>query len=170
MYYNSNMAKVFQTVVLIVAVVFSQNVDAQKITNKELEINNNVYHISMDERVYAMLSDAEESCQRTIHIYTPTTKPINKVDICKESPKLMGYKIQVAITKDGNEASKIRYLFGKKFPELKVEIDTNIRPNHKILVGSYFSKNSGNRDLERIKREFRSAILVPYRIFCEESI
>jgi len=168
MYYNPNMTKIFQTVVLIVTVMLFQNVDAQKITNKELEINNNVYHISMDKRIYAMLSDAEESCQKTI--YTDAPKPINKVNICKESPKLMGYKIQIAITKDGNEASKIRYKFGKKFPELKVEIDTNIRPNHKILVGSYFSKESGNSDLERIKREFRSAILVPYRIFCEESI
>jgi len=163
------MVRVFRTVVFIATVIFFQNANAQNIANKELKIGNNVYHISMDDRIDAMLFQAEESCRRIVYT-DETTKPINKVEICKESPKLIGYKIQIAIAKNGNDASKIRYEFGQKFPELKVEIDTNIRPNHKILAGSYFSKESGNNDLERVKKVFRNAILVPYRVFCEESI
>jgi len=165
------MTKIFQIITFIAVVIFSQKIDAQRITNKDIKVDGNIYHISIDDRINAMLSAAEESCRRSFHTETNTsTNPINKIDICKESSKLMGYKIQIAITQDGNEANRIRYRFGQKFPELKIEVDTNIRPNHKILAGSYFSKISGTNDLERVKREFRNAILVPYRIFCEESI
>jgi len=167
-----SMLKISRVIKLFVIIIFSQSVYSQNITSAELKIKNNTYHINMDSRIASMLSNLEESCHRDIYTEIPNIEVnnMNKAEICKESPKLIGYKIQVAITQNGNDANKIRYEFGQKFPELKVEIDTNIRPNHKILAGSYFSKESGNGDLERVKKVFRSAILVPYRIFCEESI
>ena len=59
--------------------------------------------------------------------------------------------------------------FRRRFPQLKVETDASLRPNYKILAGSYFNKQSATSDLNAIRKEFKSAIAVQYRIFCAEA-
>jgi hypothetical protein len=40
-------------------------------------------------------------------------------DICKKKPKLMGYKIQVSVTNNNNDANKIRHQFRQNSPILE---------------------------------------------------
>jgi len=63
----------------------------------------------------------------------------------------------------------VKAYFRRRFPNLKVETDASLRPNYKILAGSYFTKASASGDLSRIKQYFKSAIPVQYRVFCVEA-
>lgn len=81
----------------------------------------------------------------------------------------MGYKIQVVVVKSNEEASKISVEFRNNFRNLKVEKDASLRPNYKILAGSYFSKQSAADDLRNIKRVYPSAMVIPYAVFCVEA-
>ena len=73
-------------------------------------------------------------------------------DICKEKPKLMGYKIQIATTNNGNAANKIRHDIRNNFPALRAEIDSSLRPNYKILAGSFFSKKVEIMILNKLRK------------------
>ncbi|MDE5520774.1 SPOR domain-containing protein [Elizabethkingia meningoseptica] len=183
------MKKIFQ-IGLIAGLLFFQNVYAQKIISKTDSINGNTYSTQMDSRISDLLIKAEESCNRTsgpkvvnngggiivnndekpVSVpRTINTKSLSTADICRNRPKLSGYKIQVAVTNNGNDANKIRYEVRQSFPDLRTELDSSLRPNYKILAGSYFSKQSGGEDLRRVRRVYGSAVLIPYRIFCAEA-
>ncbi len=81
----------------------------------------------------------------------------------------MGYKIQITTVKSNEEANEVKSYFRKRFPNLKVETDASLRPNYKILAGSYFTKQSASGDLSKIREYFKSAVAVQYRIFCSEA-
>ena len=81
----------------------------------------------------------------------------------------MGYKIQLAVVKSNEEAKEVGMYFRRRFPNMKVEIDASLRPNYKVMAGSYFTKQSANEDLKKIKPYVKSAIPVQYRVFCVEA-
>ena len=81
----------------------------------------------------------------------------------------MGYKIQLAVVKSNEEAREVGMYFRRRFPNMKVEIDASLRPNYKVMAGSYFSKQSAAGDLGRIKQYFKDAIAIQYRVFCVEA-
>lgn len=87
-------------------------------------------------------------------------------EICRQNPRIMGYKILVATAKSNDEANKIKVDFRQNFPTLKVEVDASLRPNYKILAGSYFTKESARSDLRKIKTLFKTATSIQYSIFC----
>ncbi|MEW7401960.1 SPOR domain-containing protein [Elizabethkingia anophelis] len=185
------MKKIFQIGAVMMLFCF-QNIYAQKIISKKDSVGSNVYTTQMDSRIDELLTKSEESCNRPsgpkvvnnsgsglvisddrIVISTPrnsiNTKTLSTADICRNRPKLSGYKIQVAVTNNSNDANKIRYEVRQSFPDLRTELDSSLRPNYKILAGSFFSKQSGSEDLRRVKRVYGSAVLIPYRIFCVEA-
>ena len=101
-------------------------------------------------------------------IYVPS-RELTNAEICKKNPRILGYKIQITTVKSNEEANEVKSYFRKRFPNLKVETDASLRPNYKILAGSYFTKQSAAADLSKIREYFKSAVAVQYRIFCAEA-
>ena len=95
-------------------------------------------------------------------------RKLSTAEICRQNPRVLGYKIQVAVVKSNKEANEIKASFRQKFPHTKTIVDASLRPNYKILAGSYFTKESASGDLKSIKAHFKSAVAVQYYIFCEE--
>ncbi len=137
--------------------------------------------ISMDKRINDVLENAENNCVRVsdktfdnnestskTKINVPE-KSMSNAEICKKNPRIMGYKIQLAVVKSNEEAKEVGLYFRRRFPNMKVEIDASLRPNYKVMAGSYFTKEGANADLKKIKEYFKSAISVQYRIFCVEA-
>ncbi|MDX8569349.1 SPOR domain-containing protein [Elizabethkingia sp. HX XZB] len=176
--------------IYILLIGFSiQYVRAQEITNIKDSINGNVYSMEMDVRIDNLLKKMENNCIKSnIDSKIITKKKVaNKfigkketkkdisfsilsiADICRRQPKLMGYKIQIIVVNNSNEANKMRSEIRNNFPSLRVELDSSFRPNYRVLAGSFFSKQSGTIDLKNVRKIYHDAILIPYRIFCVES-
>ena len=156
---------------------FSQYLTAQIETQTE-KIGNKELTSTMDRRIFNVLKSLEcnENIEKTSNLETTahntsnnTNKNLSNAEICKQNPRILGYKIQIAIVKSKDEADKIKADFRNYFPNIKVEIDASLRPNYKILAGSYFNKESANGDLRKIRNYFKSASSVQYRIFCAEA-
>lgn len=179
------------------SVFLSLNSQAQTIVETE-KIGNSELSVTMDKRVSDALNRLESTCKdkpitnnttptrnnnvdnnskitnstnNTATNKTATTniKNMSQAEICKQNPRILGYKIQIAVVKSKEQADKIRAEFRKKFPNFKVEIDASMRPNYKILAGSYYTKESAAPDVRRIRREFGSANSIQYRVFCAEA-
>ena len=139
--------------------------------------------ISMDAKIQKTLADLEEKCElmekaKDDAEYTRTTprvvnntpsRPLSRAELCRQNPRILGYKIQIAVVKSNAEANQVKANFRNRFPGIKVETDASLRPNYKILAGSYLSKQSAASDLSRIRSAFRSAVAVQYRVFCVEA-
>lgn len=149
--------------------------------------------MSMDKDISSLLKDYEENCilantrkntrndnegyranPSTVVSRTPATKivasrPLTNNEICRQNPKILGYKIQLTVVKSNEEANEVKAYFRRRFPNIKAETDASLRPNYKILVGSYFNRQSASSDLAKIKQYFKSALPVQYRIFCVEA-
>ncbi len=139
----------------------------------------------MDAKIQGALQDMEDNCNRANTRSTrnnsgndasiaPTrvlvpSRDLTTAEICRRNPRIMGVKIQLAVVKSNEEANEVKAYFRRRFPNLKVQTDASLRPNYKILAGSYFNKQSASGDLSRIRQYFKSAIPVNYMIFCAEA-
>lgn len=160
-------------------------IDAQQIVKKDTLAGTELV-MTMDSKVNAALEGIEDKCSRTTNtvvsrdddedfgpskpakIYVPS-RELTNAEICRKNPRILGYKIQITTVKSNDEANEVKSYFRKRFPNLKVETDASLRPNYKILAGSYFTKQSAASDLARVREYFKSAIAVQYRIFCAEA-
>ncbi len=161
------------------------NIDAQQIVKKDTLAGTELV-MTMDSKVNGALESLEEKCSRTsastsyrdndedntstkpTKIYVPN-RELTNAEICRKNPRILGYKIQITTVKSNEEANEVKSYFRKRFPNLKVETDASLRPNYKILAGSYFTKQSAASDLAKVREYFKSAIAVQYRIFCAEA-
>ena len=159
-------------------------IEAQQVVKKDT-LSGTELIMSMDPKVKDALENLEDKCSRVVTNTTPReyneetyTKPtkiyvpnreLTNAEICRKNPRILGYKIQITTVKSNDEANEIKSYFRKRFPNLKVETDASLRPNYKILVGSYFTKQSASSDLSKIREYFKSAVAVQYRIFCAEA-
>ena len=167
----NNLLKLF-----IIATVFSfYQIDAQYVVKKDT-ISGTELSFAFDERVNDALEKIEDKCDRNTSapVKTPTkvlvaNRELTNAEICRKNPKIMGFKIQVVIVKSNEEATKISTEFRNNFRNLKVEKDASLRPNYKILAGSYFSKQSAAEDLRNVSKVYPSARVIPYAVFCVEA-
>ncbi|MCE3075282.1 SPOR domain-containing protein [Chryseobacterium gwangjuense] len=174
-----NLIKLFS----ILSLISFYNIDAQQVVKKDT-LSGTELTISMDARVNDALTSLEDKCSKVSYgkssniIDDTPSKPtkilvpnreLTNAEICRKNPRILGYKIQITTVKSNDEANEIKTYFRKRFPNLKVETDASLRPNYKILAGSYFTKQSAASDLSKIKEYFKSAIAVQYRIFCAEA-
>jgi hypothetical protein len=159
-------------------------IEAQQVVKKDT-LSGTELIMSMDPKVKDALEGLEDKCSRVATSTTPRennedvyTKPtkiyipsreLTNAEICRKNPRILGYKIQITTVKSNDEANEIKSYFRKRFPNLKVETDASLRPNYKILVGSYFTKQSASSDLSKVREYFKSAVAVQYRIFCSEA-
>jgi len=159
-------------------------IEAQQVVKKDT-LSGTELTITMDSRVSDALNAVEDRCAKVASnkistgtdddvpskptkIYVPS-RELTNAEICRKNPKILGYKIQITTVKSNDEANEVKAYFRKRFPNLKVEVDASLRPNYKILAGSYFSKQSAAGDLARVKEYFKSALPVQYRVFCVEA-
>lgn len=184
-------------ITFILALFLSYNIEAQEVVKKDT-IGGTPLSITMDKNVQEVIEKMEENCsmannRKSERIYnttnddysykhsnsvvtTPKTvvkvvpnRALTNAKICRQNPRILGYKIQLTVVKSNEEANEVKAYFRRRFPSLKVEVDASLRPNYKILAGSYFTKQSAAGDLAKIRQFFKSAIPVQYRIFCVEA-
>ncbi len=161
---------------LIVSSLFCfYKIDAQYVVKKDT-LSGTELSISMDDRINSALEKIEGNCNRISDapVKTPQkilvpSRELTNAEVCRKNPKIMGFKIQVITVKSNEDARKIATEFRNNFRSLKVETDASLRPNYKILAGSYFSKQSAADDLRNVKRVYPSAMVVPYAVFCVEA-
>ena len=168
----------------IISVLFffaANTFDAQVVVKNDT-ISGTPLSISMDKKVDDLLGNVEDKCltaktsQNEASTPRPSTpkisvpeKELSKAEICRRNPRIMGYKIQLAVVKSNEEAREVGMFFRRRFPNMKVEIDASLRPNYKVMAGSYLTKQSAAADLAKIRAHFNSAIAIQYRVFCVEA-
>lgn len=175
---------------LFLSILPFYSLSAQEVATRDT-INGTPLIITMDPNVNGVMRNMEENCamannrktsrEDDDNDYRPTTtaprntvkvvpnRALTNAEICRQNPRILGYKIQLTVVKSNDEANEVKAYFRRRFPNLKVETDASLRPNYKILAGSYFTKASASGDLSRIKQYFKSAIPVQYRVFCVEA-
>lgn len=176
-----NLIKIFS----ILSVLSFYGIDAQQVVKKDTLAGTELT-MTMDNKVNTALETLENKCSRTTaavvskdidddytspkpaKIYVPN-RELTNAEICRKNPRILGFKIQITTVKSNEEANEVKAYFRKRFPNLKVETDASLRPNYKILAGSYFTRQSAASDLSKVKEYFKSAVAVQYRIFCAEA-
>ena len=166
----------------IIPVIFLlaiNNLDAQQVVKNDT-ISGTPLSISMDKKVDDLLGNLEEKCLtvNSSNYDSPKTtapkivvpeKELTQAEICRRNPRIMGYKIQLAVVKSNDEAREVGMFFRRRFPNMKVEIDASLRPNYKVMAGSYLTKQSAAADLAKVRAHFKSAMAIQYRVFCVEA-
>ncbi len=166
----------------VVVIFFTNVIEAQQVVRKDT-ISGTPLSVSMDKTINDMLVNLEENCainnsgkswdEDSERVSVPKIsvpeKALTNAEICRKNPRIMGYKIQLAVVKSNEEAREVGMYFRRRFPNMKVEIDASLRPNYKVMAGSYFTKESAAPDLKRIREFFKDALSVQYRIFCVEA-
>lgn len=176
--------KIFLTISFFAFNVF----EAQLVVKKDT-ISGTPVSMSMDKKITDLLASVEDKCSTTITSnggknWNDTTdetpsynttrinipeKELSRAEICRKNPRIMGYKIQLAVVKSNEEAREVGMYFRRRFPNMKVEIDASLRPNYKVMAGSYLSKQTAGVDLSKIRKYFESAVSIQYRVFCVEA-
>ena len=166
----------------VLTVITANFYEAQQVVISDT-ISGTPMSMMMDKKVNDLLSAVEDKCATNIPsgnynnegTKTNPTKisvperELTTAEICRNNPRIMGYKIQLTVVKSNKEADEVGLYFRKKFPYIKVEKDVSLRPNYKVMAGSYFNKKSAANDLSAIRTYFKDAIAVPYRVFCVEA-
>lgn len=181
--------KIIKLLLASTFVIFTGYFNAQQEVIKTDTLSGTELTFVMDSRVENALSDMEESCVRAASKSSgnvrksdggsaSSTAPrrvlvanreLTNAEICRKNPRILGVKIQLAVVKSNEEANEVKAYFRRRFPQLKVETDASLRPNYKVLAGSYISKQTAASDLAKIRQYFKSAIPVQYRVFCVEA-
>lgn len=167
--------------ILPILFFFGINITQAQQVVKNDTISGTTLVVSMDENVNELLNNLEDKCASNLvnsgSNYNSSTTPkisvpekeLSKAEICRRNPRIMGYKIQIAVVKSNEEAREVGLYFRRRFPNMKVEIDASLRPNYKVMAGSYLTKQSAASDLAKVKPFFKSAMSVQYRVFCVEA-
>ncbi len=167
---------------LLIFVFITASINGQIVTESDT-ISGTPLRLSMDQRISNLMEDLEGKCLRESTSSSSnttgneelavrkntTTRPLTRAEICRQNPTILGYKIQIAVVKSNKEANEVKAYFRRRFPAIKVETNAALRPNYRILAGSYVSKQSAAGDLSRIRQHFNQARSVQYRVFCEEA-
>lgn len=174
--------KKFINISLLFIISFFYHIDAQQVVKKDT-LSGTELSIAMDSRINDALAKIEDNCDRLAlnsndgndnprtgrsTVVVPS-RALTNAEICRQNPRILGYKIQINTVRSNEEANEVKSYFRRRFPNLKVETDASLRPNYKILAGSYFTKQSAAADLSRIREYFKSAVAVQYRVFCVEA-
>jgi hypothetical protein len=180
--------KVTLKLIAIISVFLFNAIQAQQVVKTDT-LSGTAVTITMDKKIEDLLSNLEDKCTTTftkkptksrpvddkelVKISTPKIsipeKETSRAEICQRNPRIMGYKIQFAVVKSNEEAKEVGMYFRQRFPNMKVEIDASLRPNYKVMAGSYVSKQSAASDLSKIRTHFKSATAIQYRVFCVEA-
>ncbi|MCX8676664.1 SPOR domain-containing protein [Apibacter sp. B3706] len=151
---------------------------AQQIITKVDSATGGKLIINADEEILKMVSEDElckkfgdttrESKPISSTDKKPVNRPVSPENICGRRNDIPGFMIKVGEAKTEKEINTLTTEFRKLFPELRVE-KSYLRPDWRLLAGDYFKRESAKSDLKRIKRNFPSALLVNWRIYCNRA-
>lgn len=166
------MKKIF-SILLLCFILISK---AQINTTAEYDsISGGYIELTIDDRIDELIEAKEKRCNlysqtqaNTPTATTHTSKPYTVNDLCKEYPKLRGYRIQVMNSRSSEDAEKAKSIIMSQFSYLSADIDY-LRPQFKLLVGDYFSRANAAADLNAIKRRYPGALLVSAKIWCKRA-
>ena len=83
--------------------------------------------------------------------------------IISKEKGINGFKIQIYMGSNREEAENTRKKFIKYYPKIKTEY-IHESPYYKIRVGKYYSKRQAYRYLKKIKKQFRNIYIVNVKI------
>ncbi len=89
-------------------------------------------------------------------------------DLCKNHPKMKGFRIQVLNTRSSEDAEKAKEKLQVQFPQLSSNVELR-RPQFRVLMGDYFSKANAASDLNEVKKIYPGALLVVTKIWCNRA-
>ena len=110
--------------IIVVLSLLSSNIfEAQQVVQKDT-LDGTPLSMMMDEKVSSLLSDIEDKCATKLgsssgnfgndyNDYSPKTttpkisvpeKELSNAEICRKNPRIMGFKIQLAVVKSNEEA------------------------------------------------------------------
>ena len=178
--------KIFLKIFVLLPFVLLNRFEAQQVVKADT-LSGTPLILTMDKKIGDLLSDIEDKCAIKLADNNSTTwkndeevrsstpkisipeKELTQAEICRRNPRIMGYKIQLSVVKSNEEAREVGMYFRRRFPNMKVEIDASLRPNYKVMAGSYLSKETAYSDFSSVKKSFKDARLIPYRVFCVEA-
>lgn len=175
--------KNFKQIILFFGFFGSIVITGQQVVKTDT-ISGNTVKISMDQKISDMLQAAEDKCNtngkfsdsdnsNSTTFIPPkiniSERNISTAEVCRKNPRILGVKILVNTVKSNEEANQVQLYFRTRFPMLKVIKDASLRPNYKIMAGSYFNRDSAEDDFRSVKKVFKEARLVSYQIFCVEA-
>jgi len=180
--------KVNQKIIALISIFLFHAVEGQQVVKNDT-LSGTPLIMTMDKKIGDLLSNIEDKCAISLgdnptkswedddnDLLKTTTpkisvpeKETSRAEICRRNPRIMGYKIQLAVVKSNEEAREVGMFFRRRFPNMKVEIDASLRPNYKVMAGSYLTKQSAASDLSKIRPYFKSALAIQYRVFCVEA-
>ncbi len=170
-------------IIVVSSLFFANALEAQQVVKNDT-IAGTPLSMTMDKKIDALLTNMEDKCAtnfnnndggiddssvKVIPKITVPEKELTQAEICRKNPRIMGYKIQLAVVKSNEEAREVGMFFRRRFPNMKVEIDASLRPNYKVMAGSYLSRESASADLKKIREHFKDALAIQYRVFCVEA-
>lgn len=175
--------KSFRYISLFLIAIFQINTtQAQVFTTKKDTILGTELTFSADRNVSRLIEDLESKCANKNNwlkdnnnsnnsiVNSSPKRKLSNAEICRQNPRILGVKIQLALVKSKKEADEVALYFRRRFPYIKVQQDASLRPNYKVLAGSYFTKEDAAKDLRSIRVYFKNAVPVKYMIFCAEAL
>ena len=111
--------------------------------------------------IFCIFFGINSICQ--INIDNNIIKIVDTSIIIAKKKGIDGYKIQIYMGSDRQEAEKIRKQFIKNFPKIKTYY-VHIAPYYKIRVGKYYSKRRAYRYLRKINKQFKNAYIINVKI------
>ncbi len=137
-------------------------------------ISNGYIEMTLDKRMDELLEAKKDRCdvvaswQNQTAKMTKEEKKVTVVDMCREHPKMRGFRIQVLNTRSSEEAEKAKEQIQRQFPHLSSSVELR-RPQFKVLMGDYFSKANAAKDLDAVKKVHPGALLVASKIWCNRA-
>lgn len=128
------------------------------------------YHLNGVAAIDSLVQNTiKDKCYKpVVKVDEKEEEELENFDPCAQSPKVMGYKIQIMYTKDRNAANRAQQDFAKNFPQLVPEM-VYTRPDYRVMAGDYFTKRSAAMDLAQVKRKYPGAFLVQWRVWCRKA-
>lgn len=92
----------------------------------------------------------------------------SEAEFCMRNTKMHGYRIQIYFSRDRKNWQPTEKSFKAKHPDVDVHLEYS-PPHYRILVGQYFTKNSAKLDLIKYKRDYPSAVIANWDIWCKNA-
>lgn len=177
--------KILLKIFAVLSLIIFNGIEAQQVVKTDT-LSGTPLTITMDKNIDDLLTTIEDKCslkfantdsgndndgpsKNTGPKISVPERELTQAEICRRNPRIMGFKIQLAVVKSNEEAREVGMYFRRRFPNMKIEIDASLRPNYKVMAGSYLSKQTANSDFNSVKKSFKDARLIPYRVFCVEA-
>ncbi len=162
--------------ITILIVLFTLSLSAQDNNYQYVEydsLSNGYLSLNIDKKMDDLLESKKQRCNIAVPTNTGSSaarndEPVKVADLCRQYPKMKGYRIQVLNTTSSDDAEKAREKVQMQFPQLSSNIVLRY-PQFRLLLGDYFTKQNAAKDLNDVKKIYPGALLVVHKIWCNRA-